>query len=42
MKKKIFIVLPIYNEEKIIEKVVNELIDKTLDFNIKIILINDG
>ena len=42
MKKKIFIVIPIYNEEKIIEKVVNELIDKTLEFDIKIILINDG
>ena len=42
MNKKIFIVLPIYNEEKIIEKVVNELIDKTSQFNIKIILINDG
>ena len=42
MSKKIFIVLPIYNEEKIIEKVVNELIDKTSQFNIKIILINDG
>ena len=42
MNKKIFIVIPIYNEEKIIEKVVNELIDKTSQFNIKIILINDG
>ncbi len=42
MSKKIFIVLPIYNEEKIIEKVINELIDKTSEFNIKIVLINDG
>ena len=42
MNKKIFIVLPIYNEEKIIEKVVDELIDKTSELNIKIILINDG
>ena len=42
MSKTIFIILPIYNEEKIIEKVVSELINKTLVFNIKIILINDG
>ena len=42
MSKKIFIIIPIYNEEKIIEKVVSELINKTLVFNIKIILINDG
>ena len=42
MRKKIFIIIPIYNEEKIIEKVVSELINKTLVFNIKIILINDG
>lgn len=42
MRKKIFIIIPIYNEEKIIEKVVSELINKTLVFDIKIILINDG
>ena len=42
MSKKIFIIIPIYNEEKIIEKVVSELINKSLVFNIKIILINDG
>ena len=42
MKKKIYIVLPIYNEEKIIEKVVNNLIRNTSKFNPMILLINDG
>ena len=42
MKKKIYIVLPIYNEEKIIEKVVNNLIRNTSKFDPMILLINDG
>ena len=40
--KKIYFIIPIYNEEKIIQKVINELIIKTKSFNRKIILINDG
>ena len=42
MKKKLYIILPIYNEERIIEKVVNDLIRDTLKFDPVILLINDG
>ena len=42
MKKKIYIVLPIFNEEKIIEKVVNDLLKYTSKFDPVILLINDG
>ena len=42
MKKKIYIVLPIFNEENIIEKVVNDLLKDTSKFDPVILLINDG
>ena len=36
------IVIPVYNEEKIISEVIKQVINGTKDFNKKIILINDG
>lgn len=42
MNKDICIVVPIYNEEKIIDKVIEELKSNTKNLNSKLILINDG
>lgn len=42
MKKEILIVMPVYNEEDMIEKVINDWISLKIDLNFKILLINDG
>ena len=40
--KKIIVVIPVYNEEEIIETVIAEIKKKLLNFNFKILILNDG
>lgn len=40
--KKIIVVIPVYNEEEIINTVIKNLMNKLINFNFKILVLNDG
>ena len=42
MKNEILIIMPVYNEEDMIEKVIDDWLSLEINLNFKILLVNDG
>jgi len=42
MQKKFIIVIPVYNEQEIIEKIIKEILIKFKKLNYEILILNDG